>query len=165
MALFCVQVKFRASLDTLCTYLKTGQDICHQIVGDNIDNIISQITAYEFPIEFCQKLDFCESPPPVLRSNSAECGVCKVLVQLLDVLLQANSTLTEVEKVLNAACDSLIPVKDRAQCEAIVRNYTPALMQLISQLDDPTKVCQVSFIVVVQMFLELCVLLGHTSLR
>ncbi|KAI8797151.1 proactivator polypeptide, partial [Biomphalaria glabrata] len=136
------QVKFRASLDTLCTYLKTGQDICHQIVGDNIDNIISQITAYEFPIEFCQKLDFCESPPPVLRSNSAECGVCKVLVQLLDVLLQANSTLTEVEKVLNAACDSLIPVKDRAQCEAIVRNYTPALMQLISQLDDPTKVCQ-----------------------
>lgn len=40
--------------------------------------------------------------------------MCKVLVQLLDSFLQQNMTVSAVEKVLNVACDALIPAPEKA---------------------------------------------------
>ncbi|KAH9498380.1 hypothetical protein Btru_008134, partial [Bulinus truncatus] len=141
------QDKFKLTSEVLCSYLQTGQDTCRTLVDSNIDSLISLITSYNFPIDFCQSVDFCEYPPPNLKTaitlGGTECELCKILVQLLDVFLQANKTVSEVEKVLNAAC-KLFPASDKEKCESIVRNYTPTLMQLLSQLDDPIKVCQVT---------------------
>ncbi|CAL1543582.1 unnamed protein product [Lymnaea stagnalis] len=136
------QNKSKAILYEVCSYLTTGQDACKLLVDMNFNALVNEITAFRFPIEFCQKIELCEPPASVLKLAGPECGICKVLVQLLDTFLQKNTTVTEVEKVLNAACEALIPKAERAQCEAIVRQYTPTLMQLLAQLDDPTKVCQ-----------------------
>ncbi|XP_059176049.1 uncharacterized protein LOC131955787 isoform X12 [Physella acuta] len=139
------QNETKTILYTLCTYVQSGADACKLLVDMNINYVISEITGFSFPIQFCQKIDFCEPPltgTADLSAGNPECDVCKVLVQLLDSFLQQNMTVSAVEKVLNAACDALIPAPQRAQCEAIVRNYTPILMQLVAQLDDPTKACK-----------------------
>jgi saposin len=73
--------------------------------------------------------------------NTAECSLCKYVLQYVNVLITNNSTEKEVEKALEAVC-SILPSQYHSQCSSFVKQYGPVLVELIAELDDPNVVCQ-----------------------
>eukprot|EP00051_Salpingoeca_urceolata_P017872 m.246697 g.246697 ORF g.246697 m.246697 type:complete len:217 (+) comp19068_c1_seq1:1142-1792(+) len=73
-------------------------------------------------------------------SGGVECTLCEFVMKEIDSELSKNSTVAEIEKVVDEVCD-LLPSSIRSSCENLVDEYGPKIVQLIVQGLDPAQIC------------------------
>lgn len=95
----------------------------------------------------CGKLDYCRS---IWKGNfkkqsiqhSVECTACDVVVKLLKVWIDKNSTEVEVKKAVLSQCDVATPIK--FECHTIITEYFNILWSGLQKEMDPKELCGVT---------------------
>jgi len=72
--------------------------------------------------------------------DTPQCTLCHYVVSYLDAILKNNKSQAAVEEALARVC-SILPRKERPQCDAFIKSYGPALAELIAEVADPTMIC------------------------
>ncbi|XP_042289670.1 prosaposin isoform X1 [Thunnus maccoyii] len=68
------------------------------------------------------------------------CDVCKMAVTYIDGILEKNATEAEIEEAVRKVC-SFLPDSLQSECDQLVEQYEPMLVQLLLQMLDPDFVC------------------------
>nr|XP_019927940.2 prosaposin isoform X4 [Crassostrea gigas] len=156
------QEKIKAYIKTdLCEKLGSLADQCKTAVDEYADILFELIANELDPTTVCTMLGFCKTTyyvaaKPILpgiqlkpKVNVQEkpkagelCDLCQMVINELDSMILKNSTTQEVEKALNSVCKRL-PAKYSDDCSDFVKQYAPAILDLIGQELDPLTVCTV----------------------
>ncbi|XP_052689256.1 uncharacterized protein LOC128167523 [Crassostrea angulata] len=156
------QEKIKAYIKTdLCEKLGSLADQCKTAVDEYADILFELIANELDPTTVCTMLGFCKTTyyvaaMPILpgiqlkpKVNVQEkpkagelCDLCQMVINELDSMILKNSTTQEVEKALNSVCKRL-PAKYSDDCSDFVKQYAPAILDLIGQELDPLTVCTV----------------------
>jgi len=67
--------------------------------------------------------------------------LCHYVVTYLDTVLKTNKSEEAIEAALKKVC-TILPSKERAQCQEFVKTYGPVLAELIAEMADPDTVCR-----------------------
>ncbi|XP_070545176.1 prosaposin-like isoform X1 [Ptychodera flava] len=130
-------------VDKVCSILpQTIRAECKAFIDDYGSEIIQLLVAKLNPTQVCTKLGLCAGK--TLKSQplkDAECDVCKLVMQYFDGFMEKNQTKQEIVKALHEFCD-ILPGSIRGQCNDLITQYGYAIPELIEQLMDPLKVCQ-----------------------
>ena len=70
-----------------------------------------------------------------------DCGVCTTIVSLAETLLKENSTVTEIESVLDKIC-SAMPADAAANCHNYVQEYLPVILEMVENDYTAQQICQ-----------------------
>ncbi|XP_026045073.1 prosaposin isoform X1 [Astatotilapia calliptera] len=68
------------------------------------------------------------------------CEVCKAVVSYIDGILEKNATEAEIEEAVRKVCNFL-PDSYKTECDQLVQQYEPILVQLLLEMLDPDFVC------------------------
>lgn len=78
------------------------------------------------------------------KDNDSICKICLDMVTQARDQLRSNETMEELKEVFEGSCN-LIPIKiARKECDAMVDNFIPELVETLSSEMDPTAVCSVA---------------------
>ena len=85
----------------------------------------------------------CQFSPaaPVLRTvgGGQFCAICELVMKELDGILAQNATQAQIIAALDQVCN-LLPSSLKQECDALVQQYTPLLIQLLTQIS-PKDIC------------------------
>lgn len=135
-----------AALDKVCDLMPdTIKAECIQFVDEYGKVIIAMLEQQLDPKEVCTALGLCSS---LVASNKADkhletgeyCGVCEVVIQYLDSMLENNKTVAAIEKYLEIICNFL-PKNYRQQCDDLIEKYGAGIIILIEEVADPKVIC------------------------
>jgi len=132
--------QIKAALEKVCSLLpKTISAECTSFVDEYADLVVKLLAQELNPAQVCTVIGLCAGTS---KPSSVEtCTLCKTVLMYVDSLLKEQSTTTTAEKVLDKVCnflgDSL-----KSECEALVKQYTPTILQLLAQEMNPTQICQ-----------------------
>ncbi|XP_071337336.1 prosaposin isoform X2 [Trachinotus anak] len=68
------------------------------------------------------------------------CDVCKMAVNYIDGILEKNATEQQIEEAVRKVC-SFLPDSLQTECDQMIQQYEPMLVQLLLQMLDPDFVC------------------------
>uniref|UniRef100_A0A7N6AXU6 Prosaposin n=1 Tax=Anabas testudineus TaxID=64144 RepID=A0A7N6AXU6_ANATE len=68
------------------------------------------------------------------------CEVCKAAVTYIDSILEKNATEAQIEEAVRKVCNFL-PDAFQTECDQMIEQYEPVLVQLLLQMLDPDFVC------------------------
>ncbi|XP_033835794.1 prosaposin [Periophthalmus magnuspinnatus] len=68
------------------------------------------------------------------------CDVCKLAVNYIDGILEQNATEAQIEEAVKKVCNFL-PDSFQDECNQLIEQYEPVLIQLLLQMMDPEFVC------------------------
>ncbi|BFZ17741.1 hypothetical protein BsWGS_20780 [Bradybaena similaris] len=139
-------------LNDFCDRLPTplrGQ--CTDFVTQYSDQIIKVLLNEVDPKLICTTLGLCKNETNVLQftpkvdvpgqpSNNS-CLLCKYVVTFMVTFLKKNSSVAEVTYLLDTVCD-LLPQNLSQECETLVDEYGPLIVQLLVAELQPEKVCE-----------------------
>ncbi|XP_052006432.1 prosaposin-like isoform X2 [Xyrauchen texanus] len=72
--------------------------------------------------------------------NGGLCDVCKMAVRYVDGIMEQNATQAEIEDAVRKVC-KFLPDSVRDECDQLVQQYEPLLVQLLLQTLDPDFIC------------------------
>jgi saposin len=145
--------------NTVCGLLPNtlGQD-CDLLVATYLPALVQYIQQGESGAIACGQIGLCNSTSvtPLLQlkpikpavqvaepknKGPIECTVCTLLVSLAESYLGSNATEEQIENFLNNTACSILPSTFADICDAIVQQYTPALVQAILAQESPSTAC------------------------
>lgn len=146
-----------SALDKVCSVLPdTIKEECKTFVDTYAPAIIELLAQELDPQQICTALGLCKAQgkstnsfnkPLVLTAQLPDkvsgdelCGVCQTIIQYIDSLLEENSTIQEIEAVLDKVC-SFLPKDLQSQCDDFIAQYGPDIIKLITQFADPKEIC------------------------
>eukprot|EP01092_Planopodium_desertum_P002538 TRINITY_DN141297_c0_g1_i1.p2 TRINITY_DN141297_c0_g1~~TRINITY_DN141297_c0_g1_i1.p2 ORF type:complete len:120 (-),score=31.90 TRINITY_DN141297_c0_g1_i1:59-397(-) len=74
-----------------------------------------------------------------VSSQSIECTICEYVCQYAEQYISSNSTESEVEQLLDDACNDLGPVS--TECTALVNQYLSEIVQYLITNQPPNVIC------------------------
>lgn len=101
-------------------------------------------------VEYCASLGLLtkkttkQSTPATVElsdSNGIECSLCTRIMQLLENEISSNSTEAEIEKEVEKVC-TLLPSVLEAECDKLIQEYAPVIVQDLLNHFTPTQICQ-----------------------
>ncbi|XP_067277847.1 prosaposin isoform X2 [Pseudorasbora parva] len=119
---------------------------CKDLVETYGQAIIELLVQEADPKTVCSFLALCNgvSHVPVMDKEKFKtggfCDVCKMAVRYVDGILEQNATQAEIEEAVMKVC-SFLPDSVRDQCNQLIEQYEPLLVQLLLQTLDPDFVC------------------------
>ncbi|XP_026879158.2 prosaposin isoform X1 [Electrophorus electricus] len=121
---------------------------CKDLIETYGQAIIELIMQAADPKSVCVVLGLCNGAGrtliPVMEKAEFEaggfCDVCKMAVRYVDRLLEKNATQAEIEEAVKKVCNFL-PDEYKTQCDQLVEQYEPMLVELLLQTLDPDFVC------------------------
>eukprot|EP00914_Ancora_sagittata_P029591 GHVO01058619.1.p1 GENE.GHVO01058619.1~~GHVO01058619.1.p1 ORF type:complete len:443 (+),score=69.73 GHVO01058619.1:115-1329(+) len=140
--------EIKVALEKVCKMLpETIQDQCMDFI-DMYGELVINLLAHELdPVQVCTAIGLCKSTKklaPVKIENAvttdAMCGVCETVMQYVDTLLEENSTVAEIEAVLEKVCNFL-PSTYEKQCDQIIETYGKMIVQMIVDEASPEEIC------------------------
>ncbi|KAM6956206.1 prosaposin [Aplochiton taeniatus] len=72
--------------------------------------------------------------------NGGFCDVCKLAIHYVDGILEQNATEAQIEDAVRKVC-GFLPKSVRTECDQLIEQYEPMLIQLLLQMMDPDFVC------------------------
>ncbi|ELU16785.1 hypothetical protein CAPTEDRAFT_225175 [Capitella teleta] len=134
----------KIALEKVCKILpETIQDQCMDFVNMYSDLVINLLTHELNPEQICTAIGLCrtaKSIPVKAIVNDAMCSVCETVIQYVDTLLEENSTIAEIEAVLEKVCNFL-PTSLQQQCDTIIETYGKTIVQMIVDDASPEEIC------------------------
>jgi len=147
------QEEILKALDTVCSILPdTIKAQCTDFVDTYGPAVLILLEQELSPELVCTTIGLCSANgkvrtgKPVIKlpaglKGDEMCGVCETVIQYVDGLLEQNATIQEIEATLEKVCNFL-PGNLRQECDTIIEQYGPAIVQLLAQFADPKEVCQ-----------------------
>ncbi|CAL1548952.1 unnamed protein product, partial [Lymnaea stagnalis] len=144
------EAEIEALLEKVCDILPSSiKQQCDSLVQQYGPVIIQLLLQELDPTQVCTAIGLCTgnkvSTVPTLKSAFQQpkdeiCDLCKYVVTYIDTFLKENTTETEIEALLQKVCD-ILPSSMKQQCDSLVQQYGPVIIQLLLQELDPTQVC------------------------
>ncbi|XP_031434822.1 prosaposin isoform X2 [Clupea harengus] len=137
------------AIEKVCLVLpKTLSAQCKDLIETYGQAIIDLLVQEADPKTVCALLGLCKDADrlliPVMDTVRFEaggyCDVCKMAVRYVDGILEQNATEAEIEDAVRKVCNFL-PESVRTECDQLVEQYEPMLVQLLLQMLDPDFVC------------------------
>ncbi|XP_077999575.1 prosaposin-like isoform X3 [Glandiceps talaboti] len=130
-------------VDKVCTILPdTIRGECKTFIDDYGVQIINLLVLKLSPNEICTKLGLCTANQKSFRDlKDTECSLCELVVQYLDSFIDKNQTKQKIVQGLHEFCN-ILPDSLKGQCNDIITQYGMAIPELLEQLLDPLKVCE-----------------------
>ncbi|XP_076831086.1 prosaposin [Brachyhypopomus gauderio] len=121
---------------------------CKDLIETYGQAIIDLLVQEADPKAICALLGLCNGAGrtfvPVMEKAEFEaggfCDVCKMSVRYVDRILEKNATQAEIEEAVKKVCNFL-PDEYKTQCDQLVEQYEPMLVELLLQTLDPDFVC------------------------
>uniref|UniRef100_A0A8D3BW59 Prosaposin n=1 Tax=Scophthalmus maximus TaxID=52904 RepID=A0A8D3BW59_SCOMX len=137
------------AVEKVCTYLPatlSGQ--CKDLIETYGQAIIELLVQQADPKTVCAMLALCNDASrafvPALDQtrfkDGAYCKVCKMAVDYIDGILEKNATEEQIEEAVRKVC-SFLPDSLTSECDQLIVQYEPMLVQLLLQMLDPDFVC------------------------
>uniref|UniRef100_A0A4W5QRU8 Prosaposin n=1 Tax=Hucho hucho TaxID=62062 RepID=A0A4W5QRU8_9TELE len=136
-------------LEKVCSMLPPSMSAqCKDLIEAYGQAIIKLLVEEADPKTICTVLGLCKDASrafiPVLDQSQVEaggfCDVCKMAVRYIDGILEQNATQAQIEGAVRKVC-SFVPVGVRGQCDQLIEQYEPMLVQILLQMLDPDFVC------------------------
>lgn len=83
---------------------------------------------------------FASSSVSSASANEVECGLCQYLVGQVERVIESQTAIEDIEKLLDKACD-VLPGQLSGVCTSVVNQYTPQLIQWILNKEAPATAC------------------------
>ncbi|XP_029377552.1 prosaposin isoform X2 [Echeneis naucrates] len=137
------------AVEKVCAYLPSSLTVqCKDLIEAYGDAIIELLLQQADPKTVCTVLALCNGASrayvPVLDQTRFQaggyCDVCKMAVSYIDKLLEKNATEQQIEEAVRKAC-SFLPDSMQTECDQMIQQYEPMLIQLLLQMLDPDFVC------------------------
>ncbi|XP_077206644.1 prosaposin-like [Paroedura picta] len=136
------------AMKAVCAVLPAkGREECRSFVEVYGKAVIDMLLEATDPKLVCIMLKCCtnkavpaERVVPVQSVSDDVCDVCKMVIAYLDKQLLKNATAIEIKEALEKIC-SMLPESYRNQCEEFVDEYEPMVLELLTELVDPSFVC------------------------
>ncbi|XP_059929337.1 prosaposin isoform X1 [Gadus macrocephalus] len=121
---------------------------CKDLIEAYGEAIIELLVQQADPKSICTVLGLCKgahrSLIPALDlasyTTGGYCDVCKMAVRYVDGILEQNATEAQIEAAVRKVCNFL-PGSVQTECDQLVQQYEPMLVQLLLQMMDPDFVC------------------------
>uniref|UniRef100_A0A8B9H2W0 Prosaposin n=1 Tax=Astyanax mexicanus TaxID=7994 RepID=A0A8B9H2W0_ASTMX len=121
---------------------------CKDLIETYGQAIIELLVQEADPKTICTVLGLCKGASrafiPVMEKADFQaggfCDVCKMAVRYVDGILEQNATEAQIEEAVRKVCNFL-PDEFKTQCDQLVQQYEPLLIQLLLQTLDPDFVC------------------------
>ncbi|XP_020606225.1 prosaposin-like [Orbicella faveolata] len=144
------QQEIEEALDEVCSLLPdTVKTECEQFVDQYAPAIIAILSQELDPSVVCTTLGLCDSNKhskvmektvTFVPGSNQTCQICEAVMTYVKNLLADNATQQEILSLLKEGC-SLLPSQLSAECNAIVSEYGPAILDLIAE-SDPHTLCE-----------------------
>ncbi|CAL9688064.1 unnamed protein product [Knipowitschia caucasica] len=137
------------TVEKVCRFLpSTLTKQCEDLIETYGQAIIELLVQQADPKTVCTVLGLCSSSSgkyiAVLDETRFKvggyCDVCKLAVNYIDGILEQNATEAQIEEAVKKACNFL-PDSLQDECNQLVEQYEPLLVQLLLQMMDPDFVC------------------------
>ncbi|XP_024153214.1 prosaposin isoform X1 [Oryzias melastigma] len=121
---------------------------CKDLIETYGQAIIELLVQEVDPKTVCTMLGLCNDPSrayvvaldrPRFKAGGY-CEVCKMAVSYIDGILEKNATEAEIEEAVKKVC-SFLPDSYKTECDQLIEQYEPVLVQLLLQMLDPDFVC------------------------
>lgn len=144
------QQEIEDALNKVCSLLpSTIATECQQFVGQYASAIIELLAQELDPSMVCTTLGLCtsnehnkvvEKPATFVPESNETCQICEFVMTYLKNLLADNDTKQEILNLLKEVC-SVLPSQLSSECNEIVSEYGPAILNLIATAD-PHELCE-----------------------
>ncbi|KAF5890029.1 prosaposin isoform X2, partial [Clarias magur] len=137
------------AVEKVCSLLPaTLSAQCKDLIETYGQAIIDLLLQEADPKTVCGVLGLCKDASrsfiPVMEKAEFKaggfCDVCKMAVRYIDNILEKNATEAQIEEAVKKVCNFL-PDEYKTQCDQLVEQYEPLLIQLLLQALDPEFVC------------------------
>ncbi|XP_029962339.1 prosaposin isoform X2 [Salarias fasciatus] len=137
------------AVEKVCTFLpSTLTTQCKDLIETYGQAIIELLVQQADPKTVCTVLALCNGASrafvvPLDKPRFKEggyCDVCKMAVNYIDGILEQNATEEQIEEAVRKVC-TFLPDAYRKECDQLVEQYEPVLVQLLLQMLDPDFVC------------------------
>ncbi|XP_070772119.1 prosaposin isoform X1 [Enoplosus armatus] len=137
------------AVEKVCTLLpSTLSAQCKDLVETYGNAIIELLVQQADPKTVCTVLALCNDASrayvPALDQTRFKaggyCDVCKMAVGYIDGILEKNATEAQIEEAVKKVC-SFLPDSLQTECDQLIEQYEPMLVQLLLQMLDPDFVC------------------------
>ncbi|KAM6922973.1 prosaposin isoform 2-T2 [Lycodopsis pacificus] len=136
-------------VEKVCTYLPSSLSAqCKDLLETYGQAIIELLVQQADPKAICKMLALCNDASrafvPALDQkvfkSGGYCDVCKMAVSYIDGILEKNATEAQIEEAVRKVC-SFLPKSFQTECDQMIQQYEPMLIQLLLQMLDPDFVC------------------------
>jgi len=140
--------------DQLCvTNKQIVDDACRQVLTNYGPTIVKLLAEGAEPEQICQIIGKCPFKPPlnkkalnqpsnVRNNDTLKCIACEYAVLFIDYELKQNSTDAAILSILSRAC-TLASQDTRAKCQEVIQKHGFTIIELLTQLIEPYKVCEI----------------------
>nr|XP_020457587.1 prosaposin isoform X1 [Monopterus albus] len=137
------------AVEKVCTLLPSSlSEQCKSLIEVYGEAIIELLVQEADPESVCTVLGLCNNARrayvPALDQTRFKaggfCEVCKMAVNYIERILEKNATASEIEEAVRKVC-LFLPDSLQSECDQMVEQYEPALVQLLLQMLDPDFVC------------------------
>ncbi|XP_046721684.1 prosaposin isoform X3 [Silurus meridionalis] len=121
---------------------------CKDFIENYGQAVIDLLVQEADPKTICSILGLCKESSrafiPVMEKAEFKaggfCDVCKMAVRYVDGILEQNATEAQIEEAVKKVCNFL-PDEYKTQCDQLIEQYEPMIVQLLLQALDPEFVC------------------------
>nr|XP_006630488.1 PREDICTED: prosaposin isoform X1 [Lepisosteus oculatus] len=135
------------AVEKVCSLLPSALSAqCRDLIEVYGKAVIELLVQEADPKTVCTLLGLCRGRPYIPVMDKAHfqlggfCDVCKMAVRYIDGILEQNATEAQIEEAVRKVCNFL-PETVRDECDQLVQQYEPLLVQLLLQMLDPDFVC------------------------
>ncbi|KAK2824136.1 hypothetical protein Q5P01_021311 [Channa striata] len=139
----------KKAVEKVCVLLPSSLSAqCKDLIESYGEAIIDLLVQEADPKTVCSVLGLCNGARrayvPALDQTRFKvggyCEVCKMAVTYIDSILEKNATEAQIEEAVRKVC-SFLPEALQSECDQMVEQYEPTLVQLLLQMLDPDFVC------------------------
>jgi len=134
-----------SALSKVCSILPDTIKVqCNDFVKTYGQAMLKLLITELKPELVCRTLGICSTNLKKINLKSVKsgefCPICETVMQYVDSLLQKNSTIQEIEAVLDKVCNYL-PKTLTQECESLVQQYGPLIIHLLAAEMAPQQIC------------------------
>ncbi|XP_078284705.1 prosaposin [Rhinoraja longicauda] len=134
------------ALGKVCSVLPTTvESECRDFVDQYGKAVIELLSQEMDPTFVCTMIGLCKTAAAEISKSkqqqpTALCEICETMVSYLDHLLEKNSTEKRIKAALDKVC-AMLPDTMHDECDQLVSQYEPILIQVLLESLNPTMVC------------------------
>ncbi|CAD5122092.1 DgyrCDS10542 [Dimorphilus gyrociliatus] len=136
-----------SALNKVCSILPDTIKVqCSDFVKTYGNAMVKLLISELKPEMVCRTLGLCSTNTklvkmiPIKVKAGEFCPICKTVMQYVDSMLQKNSTIQEIEAVMDKVCNFL-PSSLTQECDSLVQQYGPLIIHLLAAEMAPQQIC------------------------